>query len=168
MNQNQIRELVKIVEDSDISELEVSRWGKKVRIIKHSNHTLSNQQIVVEKNVVPVQSAVVEAPPQQSPTPEPTKVETPAPPQSQVEEKSNIEEIRSPMVGTFFRSPAPDADAYIQVGDRIGPGKVLCIVEAMKLMNEIEAEISGKIVEILIENGQPVEYNQTLFKVTLD
>ena len=69
------------------------------------------------------------------------------------------------MVGTFYRSPSPDAEPYVDVGDAISPGKVLCIIEAMKLMNEIESEVSGKIIEILVENAQPVEYNQVLFKV---
>ena len=165
MNHNLIRELVRIVEESNISELEVTRWGKKVRILKQSNHTLPSQPIHVEKNVVPVQPTVVETPPE--PTPAPPKVE-PSPAPVQAEVKSNKEEIRCPMVGTFYRSPAPDADPYVQVGDRVGPGKVLCIVEAMKLMNEIEAEISGKIVEIMVENGQPVEYNQPLFLIELD
>jgi acetyl-CoA carboxylase biotin carboxyl carrier protein len=74
-------------------------------------------------------------------------------------------EIKSPIVGTFYRSPAPEAAPFIQVGSVVEPGTVLCIVEAMKLMNEIESDISGKIVKILVENGQPVEYDQTLFLV---
>jgi acetyl-CoA carboxylase biotin carboxyl carrier protein len=72
-------------------------------------------------------------------------------------------EIKSPIVGTFYRAPAPDADSYIQIGDVVSVGSVLCIVEAMKLMNEIESDASGKIVKILVENGKPVEYNQPLF-----
>jgi acetyl-CoA carboxylase biotin carboxyl carrier protein len=78
---------------------------------------------------------------------------------------ANVIKIQAPMVGTFYRSPAPDADPYVKVGDPITPGQVLCIIEAMKLMNEIEAECSGRIKEILIENGKPVEYNQVLFIV---
>ena len=74
-------------------------------------------------------------------------------------------EIKSPIVGTFYRAPAPDADAYVQVGDSVSVGTVLCIVEAMKLMNEIECDVSGKIVKILAENGKPVEYNQPLFLI---
>ena len=79
--------------------------------------------------------------------------------------KSNLHEIKSPIVGTFYSAPAPDADPYIKVGDNITSGSVLCIVEAMKLMNEIEADVDGKVVEILINNGTPVEYNQPLFLV---
>ena len=81
--------------------------------------------------------------------------------------KVNLHEIHSPIVGTFYRAPAPDADPYVQVGDSISSGSVLCIVEAMKLMNEIESDVNGKIVKILVENGKPVEYNQPLFLIQL-
>ena len=81
------------------------------------------------------------------------------------EKKSNLIEIKAPMVGTFYSSPAPDADPYVREGDSISNGKILCIIEAMKLMNEIESENSGKIVQILVENAQPVEYDQPLFLV---
>ncbi|MGB5848177.1 MAG: acetyl-CoA carboxylase biotin carboxyl carrier protein [Ignavibacteriaceae bacterium] len=75
----------------------------------------------------------------------------------------NFHDINSPIVGTFYRAPAPDADPYVQVGDSVSPGTVLCVVEAMKLMNEIESDVAGKVVKILVENGRPVEYNQPLF-----
>jgi acetyl-CoA carboxylase biotin carboxyl carrier protein len=78
---------------------------------------------------------------------------------------ANVHEIKSPIVGTFYRSPAPDAAPFVEVGAGIQAGTVLCIVEAMKLMNEIESDVSGKILKILVENGQPVEYDQTLFLV---
>ena len=170
MNEKEIKKLVKIVEESDISELEVSRWGKKLRIVKNKKDS-NNSNFVVERSI-PVQPAIIETPvatqppPQVAPAPEPAKVEAPPPVVEQSSKKT--EEVHSPMVGTFYRAPSPDADAYINEGDRISTGKVLCIVEAMKLMNEIEAEISGIIVEILVENGQPVEYNQPLFKVAID
>jgi acetyl-CoA carboxylase biotin carboxyl carrier protein len=83
----------------------------------------------------------------------------------ETEVTTNLHEIRSPIVGTFYRAPAPDADSYVQVGDMVAPGTVLCIVEAMKLMNEIESDVSGKIIKILTENGKPVEYNQPLFLI---
>jgi acetyl-CoA carboxylase biotin carboxyl carrier protein len=79
--------------------------------------------------------------------------------------QANIHEVKSPIVGTFYRAPAPDADMYIQVGQMVQAGTVLCIVEAMKLMNEIESDTDGRIVKICVENGQPVEYNQTLFHI---
>lgn len=82
--------------------------------------------------------------------------------------KSNLIDITAPIVGTFYASPSPDAPAYTKVGDKIAPGRVLCIIEAMKLMNEIEAEVSGTIVEVLVKNEEPVEYGQVLFRVSLD
>ena len=78
-------------------------------------------------------------------------------------ETGNFIEIKSPIVGTFYRSPAPDADSYVEIGSSVKPGQTLCIIEAMKIMNEIESEVSGKVAKILVESGQPVEYNQTLF-----
>ena len=169
MNPDKIKKLVKIVEDSNISELEISRWGKRVRIVKNftnSNGTYSAQQIIVEKQVSAVQNSLLETSAPVGSIPEPEKIkETPT---AKPQEESNVEQIRSPMVGTFDEAPAPDADPYIKNGDKIKSGKILCVIEAMKLMNEIEAEISGTIVEILVENAQPVEYNQPLFKVALD
>jgi acetyl-CoA carboxylase biotin carboxyl carrier protein len=106
----------------------------------------------VEVVTVPAVSATAA-----SPT-EPLAAATPAIPDKLVE-------VKAPMVGTFYRAPSPDADPYVREGDAFSAGKVLCIIEAMKLMNEIEAEISGKIVKIMVENGRPVEYNQTLFLV---
>jgi acetyl-CoA carboxylase biotin carboxyl carrier protein len=79
--------------------------------------------------------------------------------------QANIHEVKSPIVGTFYRAPAPDADTYVQVGQTVQVGTVLCIVEAMKLMNEIESDTAGRLVKICVENGQPVEYNQTLFHI---
>ena len=83
----------------------------------------------------------------------------------ETESDSSLHVIKSPIVGTFYRAPAPDADAYVQVGDTVSAGSVLCIIEAMKLMNEIESDVEGKIVKILVENGKPVEYNQPLFMI---
>jgi acetyl-CoA carboxylase biotin carboxyl carrier protein len=89
----------------------------------------------------------------------------PATPAAAVPAPANVHEIKSPIVGTFYRSPSPDASPFVQVGSAIQSGTVLCIVEAMKLMNEIESDVSGKIVKIMVENGQPVEYDQVLFLV---
>ena len=86
-------------------------------------------------------------------------------PSAVVPPEKNFHEIKSPIVGTFYRAPAPDADSYVEVGEVVQPKTVLCIIEAMKLMNEIESDFSGRIVKILVENGQPVEYNQVLFHI---
>jgi len=169
MNEEEIRKLIKIVEESNIAELEVSRWGKKVRIIKGHTHSNNNSGGATQTILVtsPAEAAIP-APETPKPVAAPKEEAPPAAPAAAPAEEGNLVEIRSPMVGTFYRAPAPDADPYVQVGDHISPGKVLCIIEAMKLMNEIEAEVSGTIVDILVENAQPVEYNQPLFKVRLD
>ena len=166
MREEEIRRLVKIVEESNIAELEVSRWGRKVRIRKYAtpgNGSASSAENVVLPASAPAPVAA-QVPPAPAPQPQPAQ-ETPAAPQAKPEESKDLIEVRSPMVGTFYRAPAPGADPYVKVGDVVSPGQVLCIIEAMKLMNEIEAEVSGKVVEICVENAQPVEYNQVLFRL---
>ncbi len=91
----------------------------------------------------------------------------PAAPSAPAEKVSNLIEIKSPMVGTFYRAPEPGADPYVKGGSRVAPGQTLCIIEAMKIMNEIQAETKGTVIEVLVENGQPVEYGQRLFKIKL-
>ncbi len=157
MDLKNIRRLIKLVEASDIEELEIQEEGLQVRITKRKETAIPH--VYQPGSVGP--SAVQNAPP--------TQFETQVH-EAKVEhlpgtESEHVVEICSPMVGTFYRAPAPDANAYVEVGDHIEPGKILCIIEAMKLMNEIEAEVSGKIVKILVENAQPVEYNQPLFLV---
>ncbi len=148
MNENELKKLIKLVEESNIDELEVSRWGRKVRITK--NKAVGNP---------------VAARPEPPAVHEITRSETEKTPEKEEEASSDLVKITSPMVGTFYRSPAPDAKSYVEENQFITVGQVLCIIEAMKLMNEIEAEISGKIVKIAVENAQPVEYGQTLFLV---
>ncbi len=163
MKPKEIQKLIELVENSDISELEVSRWGKKVRILK--SHTVSvaksNPETVVisslPRPIQPVPAITTPAP--VAPT---ATVETQLPAKAPDE---NIFEVKSPMVGTFYRAPAPDAVPYVQVGDIVSQNQVLCIIEAMKLMNEIESEVRGRIIEISVENTRPVEYNQVLFKI---
>ncbi|HOC89564.1 MAG TPA: acetyl-CoA carboxylase biotin carboxyl carrier protein [bacterium] len=156
MRAKEIRELVKIVEESQIGELEITYWwGRKVRISKGIAGAGGGRGGAIEIVTAPSLPAV-------TPLPHHTPAAmTPAP----AENPGQYTEIKAPMVGTFYRAPAPEADPYIREGDAVEPGKVLCIIEAMKLMNEIEAECSGRIVKILAQNGQPVEYNQPLFLV---
>jgi acetyl-CoA carboxylase biotin carboxyl carrier protein len=156
MDLNYIKKLIKLVSESGVDEIEVEEEGKKVRITKrHSGPApVPPPAAMVPGFDVPVQPA---APPPSAAAPPPS---APAP----VAEKK-YHEIKSPIVGTYYRAPAPDAAPFVQVGSDIQPGTVLCIVEAMKLMNEIEADVTGRIVKIMAENGQPVEYDQTLFLV---
>lgn len=157
MDLDLIKKLVKIVDGSGVTDLEIEENGLKVKIAKKIRNTqvISHAQIPMG----PAQPVIQPAAP---------KADESAKPQKEAEQiPSNLHEIRSPIVGTFYRSPAPDADSYVQVGSEVSAGSVLCIVEAMKLMNEIESDVSGKIVKILVDNGKPVEYNQPLFLIEL-
>jgi len=156
MRAKQIREFVKIVEDSNVGELEItSWWWGKIRISKSSSQvTTLISPSGVQDNTVSHSNKIVSE--------QTTVAETRT---DKTDGESNLVEFKAPMVGTFYRAPAPDADPYVKEGDSISPGKVLCIIEAMKLMNEIEAETNGKIVKILVDNAQPVEYNQPLFMI---
>lgn len=156
MDINLIKKLIKIVEQSEVTEFSVQEGDLKVKISKNSSH---NTQVSFQ----PVADFIHPAAAQQNVISQNT--DKPAPASSAEQIKSNLREIKSPIVGTFYRAPAPDADPYIQIGDMVSPGSVLCIVEAMKLMNEIESDISGKVVKILVENATPVEYNQPLFLI---
>ncbi|HMA61747.1 MAG TPA: acetyl-CoA carboxylase biotin carboxyl carrier protein [bacterium] len=150
-----IRKLIELLENHDIGHIELSNWFTKVKISKNSgtimaegSGTPGNKKIV--KEATQTASQAVESSEAASKT---------------EETSDNRVEIKSPIVGTFYRAPAPDADSFVQAGDSFNTGDTLCIVEAMKVMNEIEAEFSGKIVKILVENAEPVEYEQPLFLV---
>jgi len=157
MDLDLIKKLVKIIDSSGVTDIEIEENGLKVKIAKK----IRSAQ-VVSQSPVTISSAQPAIQPGHSITGEEPKLK------GEIEQTSaNMHEIRSPIVGTFYRAPAPDADSYVQVGSVVSPGSVLCIVEAMKLMNEIESDISGKIVKILVENGKPVEYNQPLFLIEL-
>ena len=157
MDLDLVKKLVKIVDSSGVTDLEIEESGLKIKIAKK----IRNSQLITQAQIPVTPSQQVAQPS----TPVATeKVEKK--PEAEVI-PANLHEIRSPIVGTFYRAPAPDADSYVQVGAVVSPGSVLCIVEAMKLMNEIESDVGGKIVKILVENGKPVEYNQPLFLIEL-
>ncbi|MBT8488508.1 MAG: acetyl-CoA carboxylase biotin carboxyl carrier protein [Gemmatimonadetes bacterium] len=156
-----IERLIQVLDASSVDSLEIERGGTKVRLSKTPPMTAAP---------VAVQAA---APPAHAPAPAGTAGPDGAASGGQMSggsasapPASDLEEITSPMVGTFYRAPAPDAPSYVDVGDKIAPGDTLCIIEAMKLMNELDAEISGEIVEVLVENAQPVEFGQVLFRVS--
>jgi acetyl-CoA carboxylase biotin carboxyl carrier protein len=157
MNLREIRQLIKIVESSAIGELEVEEEGKKIRISKPNIQYAQMPQIEIPHHASPIAAPAPTITQQTA-----VQSETPSATES---EKKEHHEVRAPMVGTFYRAPSPDADPYVDVGEQVNPGQTLCIIEAMKLMNEIESEFSGKIVEVLAENSQPVEYNQLLFLI---
>ncbi|MGE4271598.1 MAG: acetyl-CoA carboxylase biotin carboxyl carrier protein [Desulfitobacterium sp.] len=155
----EIKELIKLIGDTDITELNLESEGVKVSIKKGS--------APLSVGALPVMASVAEV----SAQPAPTLVSATAGKASQgaqeavVASAKNVQYIKSPMVGTFYRSPSPDASVFVELGQMVKAEDTVCIIEAMKLMNEIEAEISGKIVEILVDNGQPVEFGQPLFAV---
>ncbi|MFC1559383.1 acetyl-CoA carboxylase biotin carboxyl carrier protein [Gemmatimonadota bacterium] len=154
MNEREIRSLIAILEETGIEEIEIRKWwGVKIRVSRRSS---------AGGTVIQATPAIAAASPGEGVSE--AAVASPAP---AVDEASQFSEathyiIHSPIVGTFYRAPAPDAPAYVEVGDTIKAGQVVCIVEAMKLMNEIQAEKGGKIVKILVENAMPVEYNQVM------
>jgi acetyl-CoA carboxylase biotin carboxyl carrier protein len=152
-----IRKLVKIVTDAQIAELEIEEESMRVRITR----TLQPDGQFLQAPVVPhLAPPPVAAPSTVTPMPE-----TSSPADQTTAETTTGHEVRSPIVGTFYRAPSPDAEPFVQVGDTVTAGQTICIIEAMKIMNEIEADASGKIVKILVENAQPVEYNQPLFLI---
>jgi acetyl-CoA carboxylase biotin carboxyl carrier protein len=156
---NYIKKLIKILDTSNISEIEIEEEGTKLKLSKPKQKIAANISPV---SYTPVQNNI----PAENLTSEKTSTDTKTETEStEVMISKNMFEVKSPMVGTFYRAPSPDADSYINVGSDVSPGSVLCIIEAMKLLNEIESEVSGKIIKILVENAQPVEYNQPLFLI---
>lgn len=164
MNEKQIRKLIRLVEESEIETLEVSSWGHRVKITQRRPGSVNGNS---EQPAVLQQAAPRHPPTQPLPQPAPELPESPqeAPP---TEDISRHVEIKSPMVGTFYVAPAPDADPYVSLNEKISIGQVVCIVEAMKLMNEIESEVSGRVVKILVQNTEPVEFGQPLFLIDPD
>lgn len=152
MNPEELRGLIRIVEESDIDELEIRRWGHTVRIVKRRRNPAQDY---------PQSLPIGHAPPVATPD----SPGEPAGPAAREEPGQPHHLVESPMVGTFYRAPAPEAPPFVDVGDSVRVGQTLCILEAMKLMNELQAEVSGVVRKILVENGEPVEYGQALFEI---
>ncbi|MDV2685145.1 acetyl-CoA carboxylase biotin carboxyl carrier protein [Alkalihalophilus lindianensis] len=152
----EIKELIRAMDQSSLDEMKFEQEGTKIVLKKQVAEATTGQATAPTPvtEVKPAAPAKVEAAEQ---APKPVAKET--------KEESNLHTITSPMVGTFYSSPSPDADAYVKTGDSVEEETVVCIVEAMKLMNEIEAEVTGKVVEVLAQNGELVEYGQPLFVV---
>ncbi len=141
MNLKEIKDIFKFLKDTDIVEFELEKKDGKVRF-KRGNIQQASVDIIQTGLPSPVEGI-----------------------ERKVEKEDNLKTITSPMVGTFYRAPSPETDPFTEVGDIINKGQVLCIIEAMKLMNEIESECNGKIVSIVVDNGQPVEYGEPLFLI---
>ena len=154
MTVDEIRELINLATETGIDELEVQRGDNRVRIRRS---VAGHQELVLAQPAAPPRA---EAPPAPASSPAPAK-EPPKEPGAD----PNLLLVRSPIVGTFYEGSAPGSPPFVRVGERVQPGKVLCIIESMKLMNEIEAEVSGIVESKLVMNGQPVEYGEALFAI---
>ena len=148
--QARLHTIIDILEASDVNEIEVSFFGRKYRVTKSA----------------PVENSLVSGPASQMVQTAPPVDNTPSVPES--EPVSENVEITAPMVGTFYRAPSPESPFFVEEGDRVTAGQTLCIIEAMKMMNEIESEVTGRISKILMENAQAVEYGQALFVIEPD
>ncbi len=156
MNIEKIRQLIKLVEESKINELEIiTFFGKKIRIRKYNEEEVENHRVqvvpVAEQKVEEIKKAV--------------QVEIKK--EEEVKEE-NLYEVKSPLVGTFYRAPRPDAPPFVKEGDHIKAGQVLCLIEAMKIFNEIKSEVSGIVRKIMVENGAPVQYGEVLFLIEIE
>lgn len=157
MNLNEIQDLIKFVAKQKVTEVEIEKKDFKITI-KSEKEEIH----VAHVAPAPVQVAAPVAAPAPAPAATPAAPVEAAPAK---EDNSNYITVKSPMIGTFYRSANPESDAFVNVGDSIKPGDVLCIVEAMKLFNEIESEVSGKIVKVLVDDASPIEFDQPLFLV---
>ena len=146
MNVKELKEMITLMNENGLTEIEIEREGQRIRLKKGFSGVpeMTQERVLIQ-------------PPQPASAAAPAKEPEAA--------KSNLVEIKAPMVGTFYRTPAPDAPPFAEKGDMIEPGQVICIIEAMKLMNEIKSEVKGKIVDILVENAQPVEFGHVLFLI---
>ena len=149
MWQDKLKEIIYILENSDINEIDINFWGRKYRVVKSPGINVVDQKLNSDTEILTQDNSTT--------TPQDTS--------SANSESANHNQILSPMPGTFYSAPSPEAEPFVKAGDPVKKGQTLCIVEAMKIMNEIEAESNGVISEILIKNGDPVEYNQHLFKI---
>jgi acetyl-CoA carboxylase biotin carboxyl carrier protein len=166
MNQKEIQDLIKFVAKSGVTEVEIEEKDFKITIKSESKKIKEEQTVYVQQPMMqqmPQQPAVAPQPQAAPPAPSPADSqggtgEAPA-------ESSNLIEVKSPMIGTFYRASAPDKPLFVEVGDTIKKGDTVCIIEAMKLFNEIESEVAGKVVKVLVDDATPVEYDQPLFLV---
>ena len=159
MNLKELKEILQLLDEKEIAEFELEEEGMKLRIRKASpSGATATPALVPAAQPVVVTSAV-------APAPVATQAAAPAPPPPAPEPDAGLVVVKSPIVGTFYRTPDPNSPPFVSVGDKVRPGQVMCIIEAMKLMNEIEAELAGEIVTIHHESGQPVQFGDPLFSI---
>ncbi len=161
MNLNELKEIIQQVVESDITEFEYEKAGTRIRIRRGSHESSPPVMPYVHQTMTPAPASVqIMASPQAAVAPAAPVI--PSEPEPAAEE---FHTVRSPIVGTFYRAPNPGAKPFVKAGDSIEIGTILCIIEAMKLMNEIESDVAGEVVKILVDNSQPVEYGQPLFHI---
>lgn len=169
MNQKEIQDLIKFVSKSGVTEVEIEEKDFKITIKSETKQSKEEKMVYVQQ-----QPMVQQMPQQQAPAPQPQPAQTPAAPETntgggekaaEAGSDNNYITVKSPMIGTFYRSSSPDKPVFVEVGDNVKKGDTVCIIEAMKLFNEIESEVSGKIVKVLVDDATPVEYDQPLFLV---
>ncbi|MEJ2677976.1 MAG: acetyl-CoA carboxylase biotin carboxyl carrier protein [Gemmatimonadota bacterium] len=160
-----VRGLIEAVDESGIDSLEITRAGTRIRIAKTPPSAPVSAAPMAAAPSVPMFQAAPPVANMQAPANPGADVAGSAPAPAEQAPQSEYSEVTSPMVGTFYRAPAPEAPPYVEVGSRVSKGQTLCILEAMKLMNELESDFDGLVREILVENGEPVEYGQTLFLI---
>jgi acetyl-CoA carboxylase biotin carboxyl carrier protein len=151
-----IERLIRVFDESGVDSLEIERGGSRIRLAK-TPPAVAGPMVLAPEAAAPRSAPA----PAGHHAPEPARPSERAP----ASPPRELLEVTSPMVGTFYRAPAPDAPAYVEVGQRVSPGDTLCIIEAMKLMNELLSEVSGTIAEVCVQNAQPVEYGQVLYRV---
>jgi len=160
MNQKELRELIEFLKEQEIVEFEMERGDFKVKVKRagaetHVSHMVPDSRYIVHAAAPPAAPEAVAAP----------VASAPAKPAKEAAPEEGLHIVKSPIVGTFYESPSPGSPPFVKVGDTVEAGQILCIVEAMKLMNEIEADAAGEIVKMLAKNGQPIEYGQELFVI---
>ncbi len=152
MDIRKVKKLIELLEESGIAEIEITEGEEAVRISRYPVNA-------------PVATAVPAAVPAPAPAAAPVAAEAPAPTDASAGEPAG-HKVAAPMVGTFYRSPSPEAEPFVKVGDKIEVGDTLCVIEAMKMMNQIEADTAGTVLSIEVENGEPIEFGQTLFVIS--
>jgi acetyl-CoA carboxylase biotin carboxyl carrier protein len=158
MNQKELKELIEFLIEKDITEFELERGDVKVKIKRGGEHTVVFPPVVAAPSIsapLTIPNAQVAASAAASPAPSPAPAAA----------EENLHMVKSPIVGTFYESPSPGAPPFVKIGDTVEVGQVLCIVEAMKLLNEIECDVAGEVMKKLASNGQPIEYGQELFVI---
>ena len=166
MDLKELKEILQILEEKEIEEFELEEEGMKLRIRKATAPSANHASAPVAPLVATVLPSLGAPMPPPAAVPAPVSAASAAAPAAEAE--AGVTLVKSPIVGTFYRTPDPSAPPFVDVGDRIRVGQVLCIIEAMKLMNEIEAEVAGEVVKVHRESGQPVQYGDALFSIRAD